>query len=424
MFTEPYRTERNMTPAFGQGIGAIVSALLANSPNRQQAREAQAEQDRAQAELAKAQTQKTLLEYNRLAREHGVAMADDDIGNRVLQDTEAGVRGGMTHAQAFEAARSREIEGGSRWSPQRTEALWQGLARYIRPSEGDSLFNLQALGKPPPSRNNPITQQERERLAQFDRATDIAKAAAGRTPAQPRGQTLTEAQAAEARRLIEKGTPTAQAFAQVQGFTDARPPSSAGRTGTGAADDQGLKTEAQNRANVFRIRAQTANDEIDALAAEGYSGSDAKAWGDRRLNRIGELVDYNLQSDSGSRFRTASDSFLTALLRIDTGAAVTEPELKLYGPLFLPGPGDGPDRLALKRRLREGFIRGLETSTGLRRLSANATPQEIAAARADVEAQIVQFSREYRKSTATGAPQPATAAPAAPGGGWSITREP
>lgn len=74
-----------------------------------------------------------------------------------------------------------------------------------------------------------------------------------------------------------------------------------------------------------------------------------------------------LPMDIGNRFmkpdfqvaRTNGLSFLSAVLRKESGAAVTPSEENLYGRIFLPRPGDKPETLELKQTLRNAALDGI-----------------------------------------------------------------
>ena len=76
---------------------------------------------------------------------------------------------------------------------------------------------------------------------------------------------------------------------------------------------------------------------------------------------------------TSNEFQKASQAgkeFLQAILRKDTGAAITEDEMTQYGKTYLPEPGDGADVLAQKMQSRR---RALEA------LKAGMSPQAILA---------------------------------------------
>lgn len=68
----------------------------------------------------------------------------------------------------------------------------------------------------------------------------------------------------------------------------------------------------------------------------------------------------------------AGTNFLLAILRKDTGAAVTPSEEGMYGRIFLPRPGDSVELLAQKRQAREMAIAGLEQGMSIDQIAAQA----------------------------------------------------
>ena len=62
--------------------------------------------------------------------------------------------------------------------------------------------------------------------------------------------------------------------------------------------------------------------------------------------------------------KRAADEFLAVILRKDTGAAVTREEFALYGPMYLPQPGDKPALIEAKRKAREEALVGMEMGLG------------------------------------------------------------
>lgn len=62
--------------------------------------------------------------------------------------------------------------------------------------------------------------------------------------------------------------------------------------------------------------------------------------------------------------RRAANEFLAVILRKDTGAAVTPAEFDLYGPMYLPMPGDKQELIDAKRKAREIALTGIEMGLG------------------------------------------------------------
>jgi hypothetical protein len=156
-------------------------------------------------------------------------------------------------------------------------------------------------------------------------------------------------------------------------------------------------TEAQSKDNVFATRAE------GALAAlEGPSDpndpnapplADALADFKQNASERVPLVGNYLLSDTFQTARTAGDEFLQAILRKDTGAAITAPEQALYGVTYLPQPGDGPRRLAYKKEARARAVEAIK---------AGMNPQQVEAmARAD--AAVVERLGEDGQPAAQGA---------------------
>lgn len=114
-------------------------------------------------------------------------------------------------------------------------------------------------------------------------------------------------------------------------------------------------TEAQSKDNVYATRAR------GALPTINEYEQNLTSLGDRALNMDPTgLVRGPMQSPDFQVAQTAGDEFLQAILRKDTGAAITAQEQILYGKTYLPQPGDGPEVIAYKRQARERAVAALE----------------------------------------------------------------
>ena len=60
----------------------------------------------------------------------------------------------------------------------------------------------------------------------------------------------------------------------------------------------------------------------------------------------------------------AAKEFLSAILRKDTGAAITNQEIEIYGKTYLPQPGDSESTLQQKARARQVALEAIETGLG------------------------------------------------------------
>ncbi len=71
-----------------------------------------------------------------------------------------------------------------------------------------------------------------------------------------------------------------------------------------------------------------------------------------------------LTTAKGQEFQRAGKEWIAGILRKDTGAAVTDGEMALYGPTYLPKPGDSPQVVQDKQRARIALAKGLRNSSG------------------------------------------------------------
>lgn len=122
--------------------------------------------------------------------------------------------------------------------------------------------------------------------------------------------------------------------------------------GTGAGK---AWTEGQSKDNVYATRAmgalETLEPNADALTSLLYQAAGLDPTG---------VVRGRVQSDAYQLARQAGDEFLQAILRKDTGAAITADEQDLYGKTYLPQPGDGPAVLAQKKAARARAVEAMK----------------------------------------------------------------
>ena len=156
-------------------------------------------------------------------------------------------------------------------------------------------------------------------------------------------------------------------------------------------------TEAQGRDNVYSTRAEGAlaklEPVVDALASRVEMLADKVPLGLAR----------SLQSEEYQVAKQAGDEFLQAILRKDTGAAITEQEQAMYGDTYLPRPGDGPSVLQAKREARARALSALQSGMNADQFAAT-------------ERALIDAARRVESAAQPGAsvtPDPATA-PASP----------
>jgi hypothetical protein len=146
-------------------------------------------------------------------------------------------------------------------------------------------------------------------------------------------------------------------------------------------------TELQSKDNVFATRAEGALRTLEPVADALVSRGEALA------ERVPLGLGREFQTDEYQVARQAGDEFLQAILRKDTGAAITAQEQELYGKTYLPQPGDSPAVLEAKRQAR---------ARALAALKAGMSAEQVAM----TERALVEAARR------TGSiPQPAVTAP-------------
>ena len=125
--------------------------------------------------------------------------------------------------------------------------------------------------------------------------------------------------------------------------------------GPGAGTSQKPFTEAQGKDVTYATRAEGALNTLEPVADSLTS----------RGNHIAEMVPLGLarglQSDAFQIATNAGREFAAAILRKDSGAAITANEEKIYGEVYLPQPGDGEALLAVKREARMRALAALKS---------------------------------------------------------------
>lgn len=114
-------------------------------------------------------------------------------------------------------------------------------------------------------------------------------------------------------------------------------------------------TESQSKDITFSTRARGALADLESGNPSALSGRV-----DTMLDSLPLGFGREIQSPEYQQAQTAGQEFLQAILRKDTGAAITEQEQTLYGQTYLPQPGDGPERLAQKKAARERALLAME----------------------------------------------------------------
>ena len=116
-----------------------------------------------------------------------------------------------------------------------------------------------------------------------------------------------------------------------------------------------LPTEFERKAALVTPRAEEAN----AVLSKGPEAPSLRA----KLSRI-PLVGQFLTSEYQQSQNHAAEELATAILRLESGAAITESEVRSYARQFNPQPGDSPVVLAQKTKARETAVNALRTAQG------------------------------------------------------------
>lgn len=113
------------------------------------------------------------------------------------------------------------------------------------------------------------------------------------------------------------------------------------------------------------FREQETKDIIYATRAEGAL-ADLEPVASQLANLTPRLFEYvplgqgrQFQTPEYQRANVAAMEFLAAILRKDTGAAITQQEIEIYGQTYLPQPGDSQQVLEQKARARRRAIEAL-----------------------------------------------------------------
>lgn len=137
-------------------------------------------------------------------------------------------------------------------------------------------------------------------------------------------------------------------------------------------------TEQQSKDLVFATRAKGALKNLDPVAGELTS------FQGRLFDRDPTGVFRGSQRPEFQKAMQAGLEFLQAILRKDTGAAITSQEQDQYGRTYLPQPGDGPEVLGQKQASRRRAVIALEAGMSPEQiLKLEMAEQQEAAGQAD-----------------------------------------
>jgi hypothetical protein len=116
----------------------------------------------------------------------------------------------------------------------------------------------------------------------------------------------------------------------------------------------GEKTEVQAKAEIFANKMEMSNKEISDGIGTSLTGKIASGI------PLGNYV----QSPEYQKYKQASSNFITALLRQESGAAISKSEFDRYDKEYMPQPGDSKEVLAQKAQARQVAIEGMKKGAG------------------------------------------------------------
>jgi len=125
----------------------------------------------------------------------------------------------------------------------------------------------------------------------------------------------------------------------------------------------GERTEVQAKSEKFGNKMELAESTLSTLENEGTGFWNRVAEGSDYLPGSNALGRY-AQSENYKRYVQARDSFITALLRDESGAAIGSAEFKRYERELFPQPDDSQAIIDQKRKLRAVAIEGMKKAAG------------------------------------------------------------
>lgn len=140
-------------------------------------------------------------------------------------------------------------------------------------------------------------------------------------------------------------------------------------TGTDGAPVGGGKplTEFQGKATGFGMRAHEASQIIERIGQGGKVQPSLIKRGAESVPLIGEglgMMANKLQSPEQQQVEQAQRDFVNAVLRQESGAAISASEFDNARKQYFPQPGDTPEVIAQKQASREAEINGFRVSAG------------------------------------------------------------
>lgn len=122
-----------------------------------------------------------------------------------------------------------------------------------------------------------------------------------------------------------------------------------------AGGGSGVTSEGERRATALMPRAEASDSILDKTPTPGLLR--------RSVAKI-PFVGNSLASSGMQQYENAGDQFITAILRPESGATITEDEMETARRMYVPLPGDSPELLKQKEAARTRAIEQLRTMGG------------------------------------------------------------
>ena len=120
-------------------------------------------------------------------------------------------------------------------------------------------------------------------------------------------------------------------------------------------------TEGQSNAASFANRMIASLDIFDELTGAGYDPTNLRDYAAGNLP--GALSGY-ATSPQGQSYLAAKEDFITAVLRQESGAAISFSEFRKEDRKYFPQPGEGPEVIEQKRRARQRALESMKAQSG------------------------------------------------------------
>lgn len=120
-------------------------------------------------------------------------------------------------------------------------------------------------------------------------------------------------------------------------------------------------SEGQSNAAGFANRIVASLEIFNELTGAGYDPTNLRDYAAGNLP--GALSGYATSSE-GQSYLAAKEDFITAVLRKESGAAISVSEFKKEDRKYFPQPGEGPEVIEQKRRARQRALESMKAQSG------------------------------------------------------------